>query len=92
MEVHHTGLAGSADPNDPTRELDVIDVDETLQQLGRGIDGLRVKEIPNYVEMLQYVCDRLDWDPRRFRAYRCRIEYPILGSQVQFAFDRQPEP
>ena len=85
--ILETGELGSADPNDMTRDLDVLDVAERVDPMGWGIERFRAEEIPRYLELLQYVCDNLHWDPQRFRGYRVRIEYPIFGSQVQVAFD-----
>jgi hypothetical protein len=33
----------------------------------------------------------LGWDAAKFRGYRCRIEYPIYGSQVTMVFEPESE-
>ena len=85
-------LDGIADVNDPTRDIDRLELSESVQLLGRGLARCRTAEIPRYVEMLRRVCEALRWDGERFRAYRCRIEYPIYGSQVVMAFEAPQEP
>lgn len=92
LHIYDTVLDGIADVNDPARDIDRLDCTETVQPLGRGLARFRTAEAPRYDEMLQHVCDRLGWDGNRFRGYRCRIEYPIYGSQVVLAFDAPTEP
>ena len=92
LRVLELGELGVAEVNDETRDVDALDVLERIEPLGSGVDAFRIAEIPNYVELLQHVCTKLGWDSERFRGYRTRIEYPIFGSQVQFAFDVPIEP
>lgn len=47
----------------------------------------RSADVPRYDEIVRHVFEELDWDPARFRGYRCRIDYPIYGSQVTMVFD-----
>lgn len=87
VRILETGELGNADPNDPRRDLDVLNVQETVESLGHDIQRFRAEDIPNYVDLLDYVCKKQNWAPEKFRGYRTRIEYPIFSSQVQFAFD-----
>ena len=90
--IYDTSFHGMADINDPVRDPDRLPVSEIVEFMGQGLDGLRIGEVPRYVELLRYVFKQLAWDPRPFRAYRCRIEYPIYGSQVSIAFERPLQP
>jgi len=90
MKVLELGESGWANPNDATREFDVLDVAETIEPIGRGIEHFRCEDIPNYVELLKYACDKRGWNPEEFRAYRTCIEYPIFGTQVQVVFELPP--
>jgi len=90
--IYDTSFSGLADINDPVRDPDRLPMSEGVEFMGQGLDGLRIGEVPRYVELLRYVFNQLAWDPRSFRAYRCRIEYPLYGSQVSIAFDRPPQP
>lgn len=92
LYIYDTTFFGLADINDPLRDRDRLPMSETVEFMGKGLDGLRVREVPRYVELLRYVFGRLGWDARPFRAYRCRIEYPLYGSQVTLAFDRPSHP
>ena len=87
VRVLELGPMGYAEVNDESRDVDVLDVVETIQPLGSGIERFRCEEIPRYTEMLQYACDRFGWNPQSFRGYRCQVEYPIVGSQLQFVFN-----
>jgi hypothetical protein len=92
LYLYDPGFAGVADVNDPLRDRDRLAMSEVVESMGSGVDGLRVPEMPRYVELLRHVFGRLGWDARAFRAYRCRIEYPIYPSQVSMAFERAPRP
>jgi hypothetical protein len=87
-----TGARGMSDPNDPTRDSDVLPIAEHVESLGWGIERCWAEEIPDYIEMLREVCDTLGWDPQRFRAYRTRIDYPVFNTEVEFGIDLPLDP
>jgi hypothetical protein len=85
--IYDTALDGAADINDPSRDVDRLDLLESVQSLGWGREKARHARIPHYVDLLEHVFERLGWDDDRFRGYRCEIDYPVYGSQVALAFD-----
>ena len=84
--VYDTAINGIADVNDCSRDADRLDTAEKIQAIGHGVGKLRTAEIPNYVELIRHVFGQLGWNADEYRGYRCRIEYPIYGSQVCMAF------
>jgi hypothetical protein len=90
LYVFDTHVRGMASPDDPTRELDRLDVTETIQFLGKGAARFRASEVGRHVEMVQYVCDQLGWDSDRLRGYRIRVQYPLTVAQYCIAFDPLP--
>lgn len=84
--VYNTVPDGVADVNDPSREIDLLHTDALTQSLGSGLDRTPLAELPRYRELLEHVHGKLDWKPSEFRGYRTKIDYPIFGSQVTFAF------
>ncbi|HWL93037.1 MAG TPA: hypothetical protein VNT79_05850 [Phycisphaerae bacterium] len=73
---------------DPSqREIDRLDVIESIQPLGAGIAKFRAAETPANQDMIRYVCARREWDVDQLRGYRCRIEYPIYGAEIVIGFD-----
>ena len=93
LRIYDTALEGVANVNDPSRDPDRIELLETIESLGRGIGRCRSSLVPRYSDLLRLVCDKLGWDGGAFHAHRCRIDYPLYGSQVTMAFDhpRRPE-
>ena len=87
LVIYDTVLDGVADVNDPSRDLDRLDLLESITPIGRGTTHVRAPEIPHYIELMRHVFDKMSWDERNFRGYRCRIDYPIYGSQVAMSFD-----
>lgn len=85
--MYDTALDGAADINDPSRDVDRLDLMESIQNLGWGVDKARDARIPDYVDLLNHVFDRVAWEGDRFRGYRCAIDYPMYGSQIAMAFD-----
>jgi hypothetical protein len=92
LSIYDTVLDGVADVNDPARDMDRLDLQETIQPLGRGISKFRLMEFPRYAELLRQICDKLGWEGGAFRGYRCRIDYPIYGSQVVMAWTSRDKP
>lgn len=84
--LYDTTFEGVADVNDPARDLDRLDLPESVRALGSGLAPLALEEMPRYGDLLGRVCGLLHWDPSRQRTYRCRIEYPPYGAQVVLAF------
>jgi hypothetical protein len=70
-------------------ECDRIQMSETLEHLGAGVEILRVPEIPRYQEMIGRAFDRLGWESSDFEVYRLRIPYPLIPTCI---FIRQELP
>ena len=87
LRIYDTAFEGVADVNDPAREIDRLDLLESIEPLGLGLSRRRAAGVPRYSELLLAVCARMSWDPSRFRGHRCRIDYPLYGSQVAMLFD-----
>ncbi|MCH7702712.1 MAG: hypothetical protein IID37_13600, partial [Planctomycetes bacterium] len=66
-------------------------LDESVIYLGKGPSVLHSPDVPKYPDMARYVFDRLGWDGERFDVYRCRIEYPVVPSEVIIRHD-MPDP
>jgi hypothetical protein len=93
LQIYDTSFEGVADVNDPARDIDRLNLMESIQPLGSGLSSVRVAEVPWYTDLLALVCDKLNWTDRdALRAFRCRIDYPLYGSQVAIAFDTIPPP
>lgn len=91
LMIYDTAIGGVADVNDPARDIDRLEMQESCDSLGKGFSMARSAELPAYPELLQLVTQQMQWDPARFRVYRCSIEYPLYGSQVVMAFDPPQE-
>ncbi len=86
LRMYDTAGRGVASPTDASRDMDRIDVLESIQELGTQMDRFRAREVGRYVEMVRFVCDQLGWDRNRFRGYRCRVDHPVYGTQVSMIF------
>jgi len=87
VRVFETGEAGSVDPNDATRVVDEFNVKETAELLGYSMNKFQTADVPNYVDMLLHVCDKLGWNPDDFRCVRTETDYPIFSSHYVHVFD-----
>ncbi len=90
MYMYDTSGEGTADVNDPTRLMDRLSLSAQAEFIGRGPETMRVSEFPQYVELIEHICEKRNWDARKLRAYRCRIAYPMYGSQISMMFDAPP--
>jgi len=86
LAIYDTSLNGVADVNERARDIDRLDMVEGLQSLGRGTGNLRIAEVPRHIDSVRHVYAEMGWDEAQFRSYRCRVDYPIYGSQVSMAF------
>lgn len=86
LRMYDTAGRGIANPTDSVRDMDRIDVLESILSMGTDISRFRTKEVERYPEMVRFVCERLGWDSGRFRGYRCRVDYPVYGTQVSMIF------
>ena len=80
-------MHGIASPDDPSRELDRLDITESIQFLGKGAARFRPSDVGHQAEMVQHVCDPLGWDSGRSRGYRVRVQSPLTNAQYCIAFD-----
>lgn len=86
LRLYDTIIYGNADPNDPRRDKDRLDLAESIAPLGQGLERFRCEDIPRYHKLVSYMFERLGQDGSRFRGYRCRIAYPFYGSQACVLF------
>lgn len=86
LRLYDTVVRGVAHPDDGARGADRLDMLEQVQYLGRGADAFRMPEYPRYAELVRHACQAAGWDPAQLRGYRCRVRYPVYGSQIGLAF------
>ena len=58
------------------RELGMLPLAETIEDLGGGPPVTVVPGLPGYPRMVRAVFDRLGWNAERFHGLRLRIRYP----------------
>ncbi|MCC6426125.1 MAG: hypothetical protein IT435_04820 [Phycisphaerales bacterium] len=87
LRIYDTSFEGVASVNDPAREIDRLDMLEAIDPLGIGLTAVRSSDVPHYAELVRRVFDATTQDVRRFRGYRCRVEFPLYGTQVCMAFE-----
>ncbi len=87
LQVHDTVCGGEVTPYDEhLRGHDLIKSSEVIRPLPSKISGAAMPQVPRYPEMLQYVYDKMNWNPAEFRGYRLSVEYPIYGAQYRMRF------
>ncbi|MFN7021056.1 MAG: hypothetical protein ACK4WH_06980 [Phycisphaerales bacterium] len=86
LRLYDTAFEGVADAFDPRRDLDRLDMLESIVPLGRGLTGVRSGVAPRYQELMHRVMREVGCDPARFTTYRCAISYPLYGSQTAMVF------
>lgn len=86
LRIYDTAINGIVRPNDASREIDRLDLAETVTQIGVGTSMFRSDDVPRYIDMLEHVAGKCNWDLSEFRGYRCRIAYPYHGSQICLVF------
>ena len=88
--IYDTHMHGLANPNDRLRDIDRLDMAESVQMLGKGVARFRAADVGRHVEMVEYVCEQLGWDAARLRGYRVHVQYPLFNTQYCLAFSPTP--
>lgn len=91
LRLYDTSFEGVASVNDPARDMDQLDMLESIEPLGESLPRIRSGDVPRYAELLAHAFGSLGYLGSDFRGYRCRIEYPVYGSQVTMVFQPQTE-
>jgi len=92
LRVYDTAMGGLVDINDHARDIDRLNVAESIEFLGWDVSTFRASEIPRYTKLLAHSCERMGWDGRKFRGYRCRAQYPVYSSQMSMVFEPPTRP
>jgi hypothetical protein len=86
LHIYDTVVRGMTHPDDPARPGDRLDLLESVQVLGVGPEAFRIPEFSRYPELIESVCSSRQWDASKLRGFRCKVRYPIYGSQIGLAF------
>ena len=92
LRVYDTTIQGQADINDPSRDVDQLDLLESIENMGAGLIRFGSSHVPRYRAMLGEVCQTLGFDASLLRGYRVSSDYPIYGSQTAILFATQDRP
>jgi len=92
LVIYDTAINGQADINDPERDIDRLDLIETTEHLGRGVDRFASSLVPRSRQLLGEVFSTLGFDAEKTRGYRVVSDYPIYGSQYAMCFPTQASP
>lgn len=91
LRQYDTTIRGQADVNDPTRDIDQLDLLESVETLGVGSSRFGSSVVPQYRALLTHVCETLGFDGDQLRGYRLVSEFPIYGTQFAMSL-RTTEP
>ena len=62
-----------------TREIDQLDLCESVQILGDSARASSFKLLPRYGEMLERVRESAGLDAKDFRLFRLHVKYPVIS-------------
>ena len=91
LVIYDTATRGTANPNDRSRDRDRLDLAEKIDLIDHTA-ARRIAEVPNYPRLIRYTCERIGHSEEEFRCYRCRVKYPLYGSQICMTFLPPREP
>lgn len=75
-----------------SRPRDRLPFNGNVEHLGKGPSLVYTPHVPRYVEMVQYVLEKLGWAAERFDVYRVVIEYPVIPSTVAMTHELPEAP
>jgi len=83
-----TARFGMVTPSAPIAPDAVLEEPSPLPPLGVGIERLRLGSAERYIPSLEHVLKEIQVDGDLLRAFRLRIEYPLVGSVIMASFRR----
>lgn len=86
LDVYDTAIRGHVDPNDRSRSIDRLDLNEDLEERAAGLDGLNASAIPDHRRLIETVCQTLGVDGSGLHILRVSSSYPLYGSQYVISF------
>ncbi|MDX2148751.1 MAG: hypothetical protein SFZ23_14655 [Planctomycetota bacterium] len=92
LRIYNPGARGPANPNDPKRDMDRLEVSEQISRVEGDIDAFDVAEVPNYRGMVDRVMPRLGHPASHYRIYRLVMGYPVISFQFVMAFCAPEKP
>ncbi|MCC6320738.1 MAG: hypothetical protein IT438_04800 [Phycisphaerales bacterium] len=74
----YSGLRGMMTSQASRDERDILPIRLEVKRLGAGLSALKNAHVPNYLEIVDWACERVGWKPEQFEAYRCVLMYPPM--------------
>jgi predicted transcriptional regulator len=84
--IYNTMPRGGADIEDPKRDVDRINTNDSIVHLDRSLESLEISEMPKYVDMVRYLCEKNRCPMDSIRVHRLRVQYPVYGFQYTIGF------
>jgi hypothetical protein len=80
------------DQASPARERNRLVVTEAVADLGRGVAAMITPLMPQHVDLMRMVFERLGWNPDDFHALRFMMQYPPIPSTILLSSELPEEP
>lgn len=87
IAMHPRFIPFTADKIGVNPEIEILERPDVFY-LGQSSKALSTPDIPRYPEVFEHVCGRVGWNPGVFHIFRCRVEYPVMGSSLIVEFDK----
>lgn len=73
-------------------DRDILEVSESLQHLGRGLDRVITADVPRYADLLAETFERIKANPADFDVFRVRMRYPPVPTSIMVRFNLPAPP
>lgn len=82
LRAYDTATRGLVALPDPARELDRLDIDESLLRTADGREALRRSPVRSHLDMVTAVTSPHAWDLGEFRGFHGEVVYPLYGAHI----------
>ena len=86
LAIFDSAIHGELDLRKDIPVTQRMELAEKVTPLGVGTRNFRSADAPRYIDMLSSAIGGTGWNLDEFRGYRCRVTYPVFGSQVCTSF------
>ncbi len=75
------------DVDEIKRKQPRIDFREKFVQVPGGLKSGQIREVPQFLPMIDRFCEQMNWNTDDFELFRLYIAYPIVGSLISARFN-----
>jgi hypothetical protein len=88
LRAYDTATRGLVALPDPVRELDRLEIDESVLCTDDAREALQRSPVRGHADMVTAVVSPHAWEVSEFRAFHCEVLYPLYGAHIMLLHEQ----